>query len=92
MKQSIARLFVGATLAALLSVHAPAWAQDAGGTIMQTLETSMKAKKGLNVYINGQNLTGIVVKIEPGQWVEMRSQQFARIVVRMERIDAVAMQ
>ena len=34
---------------------------------------------------------GAVQRIEPGQWVEMKSQQYGRIVVRLDRIDAVMM-
>ncbi|WP_395702420.1 hypothetical protein [Aquabacterium sp.] len=43
------------------------------------------------VYVGGQAIGGAVVKIEPGQSVELRSQQYSKIVVRLDRIDAIAM-
>ena len=45
----------------------------------------------LQLYVAGQTLGGAVVRIEPGQWVELRNQQHGRIVVRLDRIDGVAM-
>ena len=36
------------------------------------------------------SISGAVLRIEPGQWVELRNQQFGSIVVRLDRIDAVA--
>jgi hypothetical protein len=34
---------------------------------------------------------GAVTRIEPGQWVELRNQQYGHIIVRLDRIDGVAM-
>lgn len=59
--------------------------------IEQALATAQQEKKGVTLTVGGQTVAGGVVRIEPGQWVEMRSQQYGRIVVRMDRIDAVAM-
>ena len=58
--------------------------------IEQALAQAQQEKKGVTLYVQGQTIGGGVVRIEPGQWVEMRSQQYGRIVVRLDRIDALA--
>jgi hypothetical protein len=54
------------------------------------LEASQTEKKGLMLYVKGQAIPGLVVKIDP-ESVELRSREFGRIVVRIDSIDAVAM-
>jgi hypothetical protein len=54
------------------------------------LEASQNEKKGVTLYLKGQAVPGIVLKIE-GDTVELRSREYSRIVVRMEAIDAAAM-
>ena len=54
------------------------------------LEASMNEKKGVMLYVKGQAVPGVVVKIE-AESVELRSREYARIVVKLESIDAVAM-
>jgi hypothetical protein len=56
----------------------------------QILEDSQAQKKGVMLYIKGQTLPGLVTKLNADS-VEMRSQQYSRIVVRLDSIDAVAM-
>jgi hypothetical protein len=56
----------------------------------QILEDSQAQKKGVMLYIKGQTLAGLVTKVN-GDSVEMRSQQYSRIVVKLDSIDAVAM-
>jgi predicted alpha/beta hydrolase len=80
-----------AALAIGLGVAAPAMADGSSKAIEQALAAAQEARKGVTLYVAGQSIGGGVVKIEPGQWVELRSQQFGRIVVRIERIDGVAM-
>ena len=75
-----------------------AGAVAAGATVMakenesmhDLLEASMKDKKGVMVYLKGQNIGGMVTKIA-GDTVELRSREYSRILVRMDAIDAVAM-
>src|SRR3990167_9285680 len=57
--------------------------------IEQALAQAQQEKKGVTLYVQGQTIGGGVVRIEPGQWVEMRSQQYGRIVVRLDRIDGL---
>jgi hypothetical protein len=54
------------------------------------LEASQNEKKGLMLYVKGQAIPGMVVKIE-AEHVEMRSREYGRIVVKLDSIDAAAM-
>ncbi len=59
--------------------------------IEKALQAAQQAKKGVTLHVGGQPIGGGVVRIEPGQVVELKSQQHGRIVVRIDRIDAVLM-
>jgi hypothetical protein len=64
-----------------------------GGTtsmFRSILEASMNEKKGVMLYVKGQSVPGVVLKIE-AESVELRSREYARIVVKLESIDAVAL-
>nr|WP_316641116.1 hypothetical protein [uncultured Roseateles sp.] len=80
-------------LAALLGLAAlgAQAAEAADAAIEKALAAAQQDKRGITVYVRGQTLGGAVVRLEPGQWVELRNQQFGRIVVRLDRIDAVAL-
>lgn len=65
-------------------------ASEALRGIEQALASAQQDKRGVTLYVAGQAVSGAVTRIEPGQWVELRNQQFGRILVRLERIDAVA--
>ena len=54
------------------------------------LEASQNEKKGLMIYVRGQAIPGLVVKIE-AESVELKSREYGRIVVKLDSIDAVAM-
>ena len=85
------RAGAAALLASLCAWPVAALAADVNKGIEQALAAAQESKKGIMVYAGGQAIGGAVVKIEPGQWVELRSQQYGRIVVRMDRIDGIAM-
>jgi hypothetical protein len=77
--------------AALICASAGAALADAAVKgIEQALAQAQQEKKGVMLYVQGQTIGGGVVRIEPGQWVEMRSQQYGRIIVRLDRIDGLA--
>ena len=80
------------SLAALALVMASgiASAADAPHGIEQSLNTALQDKRGITLYVNGQTVSGAVTRIEPGLWVEMKSQQFGKMIVRIDRIDGVA--
>lgn len=54
------------------------------------LEASQTEKKGLTLYVKGQAIPGMVVKLD-AETVELRSREYSRIVVKIESIDAAAM-
>lgn len=54
------------------------------------LESSLNDKKGVQVYVRGQAIAGLVTKINSDS-VELRSREYSRIVVKLESIDAVAL-
>ena len=91
-RRSLARRAgVAALLASLGALPAAAMAADVNKGIEQALAAAQESKKGIMVYAGGQAIGGGVVKIEAGQWVELRSQQYGRIVIRLDRIDGIAM-
>ncbi len=82
------RMFSPALFAAALTaaVSAHAAPNDAFDPL---LEASLKEKKGVVLYVRGQAIPGRVAKVD-SENVELTSREFARIVVRRDRIDAVA--
>ena len=56
----------------------------------ELLEASQNEKKGIMLYLRGQSIGGSVTKIS-GDVVEMRNREFGRIVVRIDAIEAAAM-
>jgi hypothetical protein len=66
-----------------------ALAQAASDPFEEVLQASLNDRKGVMVYANGQAIPGRVTKLGP-ETVELSSQEFRRIVVRRDRIDAVA--
>ena len=78
-----------AVLAASVAAGVPAVGKETN-MLKSLLEASQNEKKGVNLYVKGQSIPGVVVKID-GDVVELRSREYSRIVVRMDAIDAAAM-
>lgn len=78
-----------AALAMALTVGA-AGAADAAQGIEQALAAAQQDKRGITLYVAGQTIGGAVTRIEPGQWVELKNQSAGKIIVRLDRIDAIA--
>jgi len=76
--------------AATAGSAATATAKDNPTMFQQVLEASLNEKKGVMVYVKGQSIAGVVVKIN-AESVELRSREYSKIVVKLESIDAVAM-
>jgi hypothetical protein len=78
--------------AAVTAVAVAASAQDRGEATMfdEILKASMDGKKGITLFLKGQAIAGVVVKMGAGA-VELRSQQYSRIVVRIDSIDGAAL-
>ena len=80
---------LAATLALGLACATPAARAAEPRGIEQALSAAMDSKKGVTLIVSGQQVGGAVVKVDAGQSVELKSQQYGRIVVRLDRIDAV---
>jgi endonuclease YncB( thermonuclease family) len=65
-------------------------ATEAARGIEQALAAAQQDKRGITVYVAGQTIGGAVTRIEPGQWVELKNQTASKIIVRLDRIDAIA--
>jgi hypothetical protein len=66
-------------------------AAEPSKALEDAVNAAMASKRGVTLYVNGQTVVGAITKVEAGQYVELRSQEFGRIVVRLERIDGIAM-
>jgi hypothetical protein len=56
----------------------------------ELIEQSQNEKRGLTIFIGGQTVVGIVVKIIGTEAIEVRSQMFSKAVVLIDSIDAMA--
>jgi endonuclease YncB( thermonuclease family) len=56
----------------------------------ELIEWSQAEKRGLTIFIKGQTVAGVVVKIIDGEAIEVRSQTYSRVVIRLDSIDAMA--
>lgn len=56
----------------------------------ELIERSEKDKKGITFYVRGQTISGIVVKINGNEAVEVRNQTFSRVIIKLDSIDALA--
>ena len=81
-------------LATLALCAGASHASEPAPTLEQALAAARQAQRGITLYVNGQTVAGAVVRVDtstaPG-WVELRNQQFGRIVLRMDRIDGAAL-
>lgn len=57
----------------------------------ELFQVSQKEKKGLTFFVEGQTIPGIVTNIIGDEAVEVRNQTNSRVIIRMESIDAVAL-
>jgi vacuolar-type H+-ATPase subunit E/Vma4 len=78
------------TLLAATVAGCAAAAEKDRSMFQQILEASQTDKKGVQLYVKGQTIGGMVVKINADS-VELRNREFSRIVVRLDSIDAAAM-
>jgi endonuclease YncB( thermonuclease family) len=51
---------------------------------------SQKEKRGLMFYVKGQQIGGAVTRVIGNDAVEVRNQTHSRIIIRIDQIDAVA--
>jgi endonuclease YncB( thermonuclease family) len=93
MRQSIF-IFTVVALLTVSGIHAPRLAAQDAKSLSQAyqelFERSAKEKKGLNIYVRGQTIGAVFVKVIGNDAIEVRNQTYGRIVIRLESIDAVA--
>jgi len=91
----VARLVALAATLAIGTAALPASAQSAGAlnaaAVEEILNTSLTQKKGMSIYMGGQTINCVFVKRIDGNTIEVRNQQFGRIILRIDRIDAIAL-
>lgn len=89
----------GVTAAAVLFavLASPAHAQGSAApsdTLFQAYQElftlSQKEKRGLMFYVRGQQIGGAVTRVIGRDAVEVRNQTYGRIIIRIDHIDAVA--
>jgi hypothetical protein len=89
------RRLAGALGAAAILVFAlpapPAEAQMAMQGFRELFELSQKERRGLTFFVQGQSIPGIVTKILGEEAVEVRNQTFGRLIIRIDRIDALGL-
>ena len=56
----------------------------------ELLEKSMSEKRGLTFFMGGQTVAGIVIEILGDEAVVAYNQTYSRIIIRLDRVDAVA--
>jgi hypothetical protein len=56
----------------------------------ELFDYSQKEKKGLTFFVQGQTIPGVVTKMVGDDAIEVRNQTSTRIIIRLDRIDAVA--
>lgn len=74
----------------LITVVPAALAASTNDAIVELLEASLRDKKSVTLYLDGQVLAGRVVRLGGNEFVEIASREFSRILVRLEKVDAVA--
>lgn len=93
LSSSDLRLLRPALLALSLAWASPqVLADEADQALVEVLESSLKDKKSVTLYVHGQALAGRVQRLVGKDLVELASRDLGRVVVRVERIDAVAVQ
>ncbi len=84
-----------AAIALAMGAAAPAAAQSGSAlnaaAVEEILNTSQSQKKGMSIYMGGQVINCLFVKRIDGNTIEVRNQQFSRIILRIDRIDAIAL-
>jgi hypothetical protein len=61
-------------------------------TFRELLEISQRNRKGLTFYVGGLTIPGYVLRVlDAGGATEVANQTQSRVIIRLERVDGVAM-
>ncbi len=58
--------------------------------VEEVLNQSLTQKKGMAIYVGGQVINAIFVKRIDINTIEVKNQSSGRIIIRMDRVDAIA--
>jgi len=75
--------------AASLAAAATSFGEE-NNSMREILEASQNEKKSVMLYVKGQMIGGAVLKVA-ADIVELRNREYSRIVVKIDAIDAAAM-
>ncbi len=94
MKNSITAHLLALSLG-FFSMTETTLAQSTSGALASTaveevLNQSLAQKKGMAIYIGGQIINAIFVKRLDANTIEVKNQTFGRIIIRLDRVDAIA--
>lgn len=67
----------------------PATASGANPTVDTLFQKSQQENKGLMFYVGGQSIAGVVTAVD-AEYVTAKNREYGTIVIRRDRIDAVA--
>lgn len=93
---TLRNLVFPALMLGLASVAQTGHAQGTAGSaaVVQAYQDlfgiSQKEKKGLMFFVKGQQIGGLVVRVIGNDAIEVRNQTYGRIIIRIDQIDAVA--
>jgi hypothetical protein len=91
MKPTTPRQRMAIASLALAVLSGAAQADEGARAFEPALASAQQDRKGVTLLVAGQQVGGAVTRIQAGQWVELRNQQHGRIIVRLDRIDALLM-
>ena len=88
----IASLLAITLIIALAVARGNTTSAQAGSTtaFQELIDQSLKEKKGLTFFIKGQTIGGAVTKQIGPEIVEVRNQPYSRVIIRLDQVDAVA--
>jgi hypothetical protein len=91
MSAAFSKLVLSAAAFTLGTAAAHAQQPAAGAQAFQELiAMSQKDKKGLMFFVKGQQIGGAVTRVIGNDAVEVRNQTYGRIIIRLDQVDAVA--
>lgn len=88
------RTILVATMLAGAAMTAPAADTskvETSKALEEAFSAALASKRGVTLYVNGQTIGGAITKVESGKYIELRSQEFSKIVIRWDSIDGIAM-
>ena len=90
VNRAISRHLVACFIGLCFAMSSAYGLADDAQAFRELLEMSLKEKKGLVFYVNGQTIAAAVTRFIGEDAVEVKNREFGRIIIRLDRIDAVA--